>query len=77
MSQRGFTLMEVMVSLAILGLALTTIAGIQANSFEASNYARRVTVATMLARSKMIAIELMLEKDGFSPNDKWKASLRA
>ena len=68
--QRGFTLLEVMVSLSILALAFVAIAGIQANSFEASNYARRITVATMLARSKMLDIELKLQEKGFSTNDK-------
>ena len=65
-TRRGFTLLEVMISLAILALALTTIAGINANSFESSNYARGLTVATLLARSKMLDIELELQKDGFS-----------
>jgi len=65
-TNRGFTLLEVMISLAILALALTTITGINANSFESSNYARGLTVATLLARSKMLDIELELQEDGFS-----------
>lgn len=65
-ARSGFTLLEVMISLAILALALTTIAGINANSFESSNYARGLTVATLLARSKMLDIELELQQDGFS-----------
>ncbi|NJK88601.1 MAG: prepilin-type N-terminal cleavage/methylation domain-containing protein [Myxococcales bacterium] len=65
MSKRGFTLLEVMVALSILALALTSIAGINANSFESSNYARGLTVATLLARAKMLDIELELQKDGF------------
>lgn len=68
-ARRGFTLLEVMVSLSILALALTAAAGVSANAFEASNYARGVTVATLLARSKMVDIEQKLEKDGFSEND--------
>jgi prepilin-type N-terminal cleavage/methylation domain-containing protein len=66
----GFTLLEVMISMAILALALTTIAGINANSFEESNYARWLTVATLLARSKMIDVEEQLRKDGFGDSDK-------
>lgn len=66
---RGFTLLEVMVSMSILALALVAVAGTNANSFEASNYARRVTVATLLARSKMLDIELELQDDGFSENE--------
>ncbi len=70
MSARGFTLLEVMVSLSILAITLVAIAGINANSFESSNYARAVTVATMLARSKMLDIEMQVQKDGFSESDK-------
>jgi general secretion pathway protein J len=68
--RRGFTLLEVMVAMSILALALVAVAGTNANSFEASNYARHITVATMLARSKMLDVELELQKDGFSENDK-------
>ncbi len=70
MKNRGFTLLEVMVSLSILALALVAIAGINANSFNRSNYARGITVATMLARSKMIDIEIELADEGFSDSDK-------
>ena len=69
MRARGFTLLEVMVAMSILALALVAVAGTNANSFEASNYARHITVATMLARSKMLDTELQLQKDGFSESD--------
>lgn len=68
--RRGFSLLEVMVAMAILALSLTVIAGINANSFESSNYARGLTVATLLARSKMLDIELELQKDGFSQGER-------
>ncbi len=66
----GFTLLEVMVAMSILALAITAMAGVNVNSFEASNYARNLTVATLLARSKMIDLEMELQKDGFSEEDK-------
>ncbi|MGF1510241.1 MAG: prepilin-type N-terminal cleavage/methylation domain-containing protein [Myxococcota bacterium] len=66
----GFTLLEVMIALSILALALTAIAGINANSFQSSNYARGLTVATLLARSKMLDIELELQQDGFSEGER-------
>ena len=67
----GFTLLEVMVALAILAISLTAIAGISAGSYAASEYARDVTVATMLARSKMIDIEEELwDGDAFPSDDK-------
>ncbi|MCB9652585.1 MAG: prepilin-type N-terminal cleavage/methylation domain-containing protein [Deltaproteobacteria bacterium] len=66
----GFTLLEVMVAMAILALSLTAIAGINAAGFANSNYAKYVTVATLLARSKMIDVEEELRKDGFPDSDK-------
>lgn len=70
MNRRGFSLLEVMVAMAILALSLTVIAGINANSFRSSNYARGLTVATLLARSKMLDIELELQNDGFSQGER-------
>lgn len=89
--RRGFTFLEVMVSLSILAMALTVLSGISANSFDASNYAKFLTVSTLLARSKMIDVEEELRKDGFGddektfdgdfseeghPNIKWRAVCR-
>jgi general secretion pathway protein I len=59
-----------MVALAILAMSLTVLSGISANSFDASNYAKFLTVSTMLARSKMIDIEEELRKDGFGDDEK-------
>lgn len=69
-ARRGFTLLEVMVALSILSLALVTISGINATAFESSNYAKWVTVATLLARGKMLEVEEQLRKDGFGESDK-------
>ncbi|MEM1026070.1 MAG: prepilin-type N-terminal cleavage/methylation domain-containing protein [Myxococcota bacterium] len=68
-ARRGFTLLEVMIALSILALSLTVVAGINANSFQSSNYARGLTVATLLARSKMLDVELKLQEDGFAQGD--------
>ncbi|HJL43347.1 MAG TPA: prepilin-type N-terminal cleavage/methylation domain-containing protein [Myxococcales bacterium LLY-WYZ-16_1] len=70
MMRRGFSLLEIMVAMSILALSLTVIAGINANSFDSSNYARGLTVATLLARSKMLDIELELQDDGFSQGER-------
>jgi general secretion pathway protein I len=67
--RRGFTLLEVMIALSILALSLTVVAGINANSFQSSNYARGLTVATLLARSKMLEVEIELQEDGFAQGD--------
>src|SRR5688572_10633090 len=66
----GFTLLEVMVSLSILAVALVAIGGVSAGAFEHSNYAKQITVATLLARSKMIDVEEILRKDGFGDDEK-------
>ncbi len=68
--KRGFSLLEVMVALAILSLAFMTMVGINANSYQASAYARQITVATLLARGKMLDVERELQKDGFPESDK-------
>ena len=67
--RRGFTLLEVMVSLAILAISLVAITGICAGNYVASEYARGMTTATLLARSKMIDIEEEMWEDGSFPDD--------
>ncbi len=59
----GFTLLEVMVALAILGVAIAEIIGFQARGVLLNNRARRLTEATMLARNKMVEHQLKLEQD--------------
>lgn len=62
----GFTLLEVMITLAILGMSLVTISQSQQNSMRAVNRAKWITVATMLARYKMVEVEDKLFEEGFS-----------
>ncbi len=66
---RGFTLLEVMVAVAILGLGLTAIFAAQAGSFASVGHARNVSEATGLVRCKMSEVEEGLEKDGFQLTD--------
>lgn len=66
---RGFTLLEVMVSVAILGLGLTAILSAQAGAFASSAHARNISVATGLARCKMSEVEETLVRDGFQELD--------
>jgi general secretion pathway protein I len=65
----GFTLLEVMITLAILGMSLTAISRSQQNSVRAANRAKWITVATMLARYKMVEVEDTLFEEGFSDFD--------
>lgn len=66
---RGFTLLEVMVAVAILGLGLTAILSGQAAALSASSQARSMSVATGLLRCKMSEVEEALLKDGFQELD--------
>ena len=61
----GFTLLEVMVAVAILGLALTVILSSQAGLFSSATWATRLTVAVQLARCRMSEVELELIKNGY------------
>jgi len=75
-SQRGFTLLEVMIGLAVLGFGLVVLLKSTANSMFSAQQAQMMGVATDLARAKMNDIEETLIKDGFNetglsdPDDK-------
>lgn len=63
---RGFTLLEVMLGLALLGLALTVLIKSAASSIFNAEQAHMMGVVTDLARGKMYDIEEILLKDGFT-----------
>ncbi|APR82077.1 Hypothetical protein A7982_07426 [Minicystis rosea] len=67
--RRGFSLLEVLVAVSILGLGLTAILSAQAGSFASAAYARNVSVATGLLRCKMSELEEHLYKEGFQETD--------
>jgi len=67
--RRGFTLLEVMVAIAILGLGLTIILSSQAGLFASAKRGQSLTVATNLARCKMSEIEVQLLKLGYQQTD--------
>ena len=67
--QRGFTLLEVLVAIAILGLGLTVILGSQVGLFTNASRGQHLTVATNLARCKMGEIEVKLLKLGYQLTD--------
>jgi len=66
LANRGFTLIEVMIGLALLGLALTVLIKSAAGSIFNARQAQMMGVATDLARAKMYDIEETLLKDGFN-----------
>ena len=55
-SNTGFTLLEVMVAVALIAIALTTLLGSQAQSVSFANSAKFETTAALLAQSKMSEI---------------------
>jgi len=68
-SRRGFSLLEVMVAIAILGLALSAILASQADSAAWNKQAANYGVAVHLGRCKMTEIEEDLLKKGYLEND--------
>ncbi len=63
--RHGFTLLEVMVAISILGMALTVILSSQAGLFASASHARNLTLAVPLARCRMAATEIDLGKFGY------------
>ena len=61
----GFTLLEVVVAMAILCMSLMAIFNMNAGAIRMHTYTKRLTVATLLARSKMTDIEQQLYDKGF------------
>jgi prepilin-type N-terminal cleavage/methylation domain-containing protein len=66
---RGFTLLEVMIALAILSSTLVVLLEIITNNVRATNHAKLTTAATFLARGKMIDIEDDIFEKGFIDAD--------
>jgi general secretion pathway protein I len=90
-ARSGFTLLEVMVALAVLAGALMAVADLSGNALRNFGYARDLSVATLLARGKMAEIEEKYEDSGFTdfdqtengtfadqgqPNIRWTLELR-
>jgi general secretion pathway protein I len=64
--EAGFTLLEVMIALALLGLGLTVLIKSTAGTISTAQNAQMYGVVTDLARAKMHDIEEKLLKDGFT-----------
>lgn len=65
-SRHGFTLLEVMVALAIVALALVAILNGQGATLVMARKARTLEVATLLGRDKMENLALEVEREGFT-----------
>jgi general secretion pathway protein I len=67
--KRGFTLLEVMIALALLGLGMVVLIKSAAGNIFSTEDAHMMGIATDLARGKMYDIEETLLKDGFTDTD--------
>jgi general secretion pathway protein I len=64
MRRRGFTLLEVVVAMSILVMALMAIFDLNAGAVATHSYTKKLTVASLLARSKMTDLEQTLYDEG-------------
>jgi general secretion pathway protein I len=62
---KGFTLLEVMIAVALIAVALVTLLGSQSQSVSYANSAKFETMASLLAQSKMSEI-LIQDADALS-----------
>lgn len=74
-TQSGFTLLEIMVAIAILSMSLVVLLSIVTNNVRATNHAKMTTAATLLARTKMTDIEDQILDNGFSENTETAAGV--
>jgi general secretion pathway protein I len=72
-SSSGFTLLEIMVAIAILSSTLVVLLSIVTNNVRSTNHAKMTTSATLLARTKMVDIEDQILDNGFTDNDETAA----
>ncbi len=70
MTRPGFTLLEVMIAIAILGVSLTAIFSSEVGAANVAARARRQNVAATLARCKMGEIEELIAIEGLPYIDK-------
>lgn len=69
----GFTLLETMIAMAILALSLMAIFNLNSGAVAMHAYGKKLTVASLLARSKMTDLEQDLYDKGFNNDDEEKS----
>lgn len=67
--EKGFTLLEVMIAMAILVMALGALLGHEGIAIQMSDYSNRLGQATMLAQGKLLDLESKLLDDGMDAID--------
>lgn len=63
-TRKGFTLLEVMVAMAILGLALTAIFSSEAGAIRMATRTGKMGTAALMARCKMLEVEEHVAREG-------------
>ena len=69
----GFTLLEVMVALAIVAIALTTLLGLATRSVTLNERVQRITQATLLAQQRLAEIETGVPTGGTGTEGRFAA----
>jgi|SRR5690625_269499 len=64
-NDRGFTILEVLIAVAILAIATTALLGTQSRSVVQNDHGRQLSTAAMLAHDQMIHLQNKMKKDGF------------
>lgn len=67
--RRGFTLLEVMIAMALLVVALAALMGHEAVAVQMSHFSNRVSQAALLAQGKLLDVENELKRDGMEAFD--------
>lgn len=67
--RRAFTLLEVMIALAILGISVFVLVDAQAGAVLMTGDSERTMVMTMLAEEKMAEVQMRLEREGWRDSD--------
>lgn len=62
---RGFTILEVLIAVAILAIATTALLGTQSRSVVQNDHGRQLSTAALLAHDQMIHLQNRMKKDGF------------
>jgi general secretion pathway protein I len=67
--QNGFTLLEVMIALAIISIALISLLSLATSSINVNARLQKITQATLLAQEKMTDVEAKIRKSNTEPPD--------